>query len=126
MLGNLSDPEAVGPGLAIAFLMLLYAGIFAEFIISGLQQSVISNAGTRVLSDPTQTAGKGLEQNRSMIGKVMAVLFLVLLQFGVLLTSLSSHQSGDFQISWLNRFQDSSSDEQPGVKSATETEGKWY
>ena len=126
MLGNLSGPEAVGPGLSISLLMLLYAGIIAEFIISALQQRVISNAGTGVLSNQQDSASNVSNLKRSMLGKVTAVLFLVLLQFGVLLTTLSTHPLDDFKISWLSRFQNSPSDEQLDIKSATVKEGKWY
>ena len=126
MLGNMSNLEAVGPGLSISLLMLLYAGMFAEFIISGLQQSLVSNAGLASFSNQSQSAGKVVETKRSMIGKAMAVLFLVLLQFGVLLSTLSTHPSGDFNISWLSRFHNSSGDEQSDIETATVREGKWY
>lgn len=126
MLSNFSTLDAIGPGMSISLLMLLYAGIFAEFIISGVQQSLISNAGSEVASDQQASADNNLVTKRSMIGKVMAVMFLVLLQFGVLLSALSTHPSGDYKISWLSNFRSSTGDEQPDINSATVKEGKWY
>jgi flagellar motor component MotA len=126
MLSTLSNLDAIGPGLSISLLMLLYAGILAELIINGLQQGIISNAGAGVSSDQQASVDNNVMTKRSMTGKVMAVLFLVLLQFGVLLSTLSTHPSGDFKNRWLSNNRSSTGDEQPATNTAIARQGKWY
>ena len=47
MMGNMSDPSSIGPGMAIALLTTLYGAIFANIIISPLVQK-ISAHGKRI------------------------------------------------------------------------------
>lgn len=42
MLGNLDDPDAIGPGMAVALMALFYGAMLAELILSPLQQSLLS------------------------------------------------------------------------------------
>jgi len=40
MMGNMSDPRAIGPGMAVALLTTLYGAIFANVVIGPLVQKI--------------------------------------------------------------------------------------
>lgn len=42
MMGNMSDPRSIGPGMAVALLTTLYGAILANVILSPLVQKIIS------------------------------------------------------------------------------------
>lgn len=44
MLSNLSDPAAIGPGLALALLTALYGGLIAEFVFRPLKDTQLAKA----------------------------------------------------------------------------------
>ena len=46
MLANMPDPDAVGPGMAVAMLTLLYGAFLAEFIIGPLKSGMIEQSTT--------------------------------------------------------------------------------
>ncbi len=56
MLANMDDPNAIGPGMAVALLTLLYGAFLAEFIIGPLksgmiEQSIAAATASDVVSD---------------------------------------------------------------------------
>lgn len=126
MLSNLQNPSALGPGLSISLLMLLYAGILAEIIISGLQQGLDTNAGVQNSGAHPQSQTQPISQKRSMIGKVSAIVFLVLLQFSVLLTSLSTQPSTDLKTSWMKSRSWAAGSAQYNNRPSTAKDGVWY
>lgn len=44
MLANMDDPDAIGPGMAVALLTLLYGAFLAEFIIGPLKSGMIEQS----------------------------------------------------------------------------------
>ncbi len=44
MLANFADPDAIGPGMAVALLTLLYGAFLAEFIIGPLKSGMIEQS----------------------------------------------------------------------------------
>lgn len=44
MLANMDDPDAIGPGMAVALLALLYGAFLAEFIIGPLKSGMIEQS----------------------------------------------------------------------------------
>ncbi len=44
MMGNMSDPRAIGPGMAVALLTTLYGAVLANVILGPLVQKIISHS----------------------------------------------------------------------------------
>ncbi len=45
MLGYMSDPSKIGPGMAIGLLTVLYGAFLAEFVFGLLHQSLLNQDG---------------------------------------------------------------------------------
>ena len=61
MMGNMTDPRSIGPGMAVALLTTLYGAILANVVLSPLVQKIIGH-------------GKKVRYNYELV--VAAILFL--------------------------------------------------
>lgn len=127
MLSNVESPSSLGSGLSVSLLMLLYAGILSEIVISGFQQVLISKVGSSSPGASSSPQSNPIVPQRSMIGKVAAVTLLIFLQFSVLLTSLPSlsyDSDNALQTSWIKSR--SLANRPVHRHPATAKDGKWY
>jgi flagellar motor component MotA len=80
MLSNMDDPAAIGPGMAVALLTVMYGLILGEFIISPVRQVMISQVSTTANTDPAlATASRSMLPFGIVIVLVVIVIFLVMI-----------------------------------------------
>ncbi len=86
MLNNLTSPDQIGAGMAVALLCPLYAVITSEIFFAFLHKAYCDGAGSEIESDSSKNSGLLTLKNVALPGVV--VLFMIV-SFLVLLISLS-------------------------------------
>lgn len=124
MLGRMSDPSRLGPGIAISLLMLFYAGLLAEIVIAGLQQSLEEAAEAESAESPETSPDDPAGGRKNMYGKVLAVTLLILVQFSILAVSLSTEPGERSAFSWMTRGNHAFGPED--ARSRAARNGEWY
>jgi len=96
MLADLSDPAAIGAGMAVALLTTAYGAMLAEFLFAPLQQSVLNHP---VRDEPTEHRGEDAESIAggapSGLWRGVAVVALLVAVFFVPIVSFSEIKSED-------------------------------
>ena len=83
MLSNLDDPAAIGPGMAVSLLTVMYGLILGEFIIGPIRQVIISQVSTTADTDPAIATTP-----RSMLPFGVAIVLALILMFFVLIVTI--------------------------------------
>ncbi|MBN2582128.1 MAG: hypothetical protein JXL80_03605 [Planctomycetes bacterium] len=84
MLQNMDDPSYIGAGTAVAFVVLLYAGLLGEFVFIPLRQVLVNWAVQNELDLPVPLASY-----RSVVGILTGVAFAVAAGMLFVILSLS-------------------------------------
>ncbi len=89
MLGNLEDPSAIGPGMAVGLLTALYGILLAEFLLGPMIQRL--GARRAASGDSDRPAGPGASGGPAgpSAALLMASLFVPLVGFWTLMSIMS-------------------------------------
>lgn len=113
MLQNMDDPSAIGPGMAMSLLVVLYGAVLAEFVFGPLNYAMIHRPTEQENDDDPKGHKKGktiqaeeddeesshentvVHLNEKMTGIASSVVFLLVAVFFILLVSMSEIKEED-------------------------------
>lgn len=89
MLADLSDPSAIGAGMAVALLSTLYGAFLAEFIFAPCRQTLVNHLENRLDSEDHNMPSNLPKNHGSDLWRGATLVLLILCCFFVLTVSFS-------------------------------------
>ncbi|MEM9914556.1 MAG: MotA/TolQ/ExbB proton channel family protein [Planctomycetota bacterium] len=89
MLADLSDPSAIGAGMAVALIMVAYAALFAELMLAPCKQVVMNPPDRPKPADAPSMSTETTEPGGNTLWKGVTVVSIMITVFFVMTTSFA-------------------------------------